>query len=67
MRNPNRIDVFCQKLADHWKKVPDWRFGQLLDNVIGFHRGDPFYWEDDRTMQVFDDFFNTYTEPGDDA
>ena len=35
MRDPNRIDKYCERLAAMWKKVPDWRFGQLLSNLLG--------------------------------
>lgn len=34
MRDPNRIDKFCDKLKEIWKTVPDWRFGQLMCNAI---------------------------------
>ena len=26
VRDPKRIDKFCWRLAEAWKKVPDWRF-----------------------------------------
>ena len=33
MRDPNRIDKFCNELAAIWKSnAPDWRFGQLMSN-----------------------------------
>lgn len=35
MRNPNRIDVFCDELKAMWHRVPDWRFGQLMMNFFG--------------------------------
>lgn len=50
MRDPNRIDVFCSELAAVWHKVPDWRFGQLVANVLG---RDPFYIEDEDAMAFF--------------
>ena len=50
MRDPNRIDVFCAELAAIWHKVPDWRFGQLVTNVLG---RDPFYIEDEDAMSFF--------------
>ena len=50
MRDPNRIYEFCNELAEIWSKVPDWRFGQLVINVLG---PDPFYMEDDRAMKCF--------------
>ena len=29
MRDPERIDKFCERLAKAWENYPDWRFGQL--------------------------------------
>lgn len=43
MRDPKRIDKFCQRLAVLWKIVPDWRFGQLIVNVLGSMDRDPFF------------------------
>ena len=50
MRDKNRIYEFCNELAEIWSKVPDWRFGQLVINVLGPY---PFYMEDDRAMKCF--------------
>lgn len=33
MRDPKRIDEFCDLLKEIWKRVPDWRFGQLISNL----------------------------------
>lgn len=49
MRDPNRIDEFCAALAAVWHKVPDWRFGELVANVLGV---DPFYVEDEDAMTL---------------
>ena len=61
MRNPNRIDTFCQELAALWHTVPDWRFGQLISNVLGEYVGqeqkDPFFTEDKEMMEFFKKFF----------
>lgn len=35
MRNPNRINKFCEELRKMWHRVPDWRFGQLMSNFLG--------------------------------
>jgi hypothetical protein len=35
MRNKNRIPKFLKELEKYWQKVPDWRFGQLISNVLG--------------------------------
>jgi len=50
-RDPKRIRNFCNQLADIWEsECPDWRFGQLITNVI---TRDPFYIEDDEMMECF--------------
>lgn len=50
MRDPNRIDDFCEVLKEQWHKVPDWRFGQLISNFLGQvyadTKKDPFFIED---------------------
>jgi len=51
MRDPNRIDKFCDELKTMWHKVPDWRFGQFILNMERACRvntgKDVFYLEDD--------------------
>lgn len=34
MKNPNRIDAYIELLRKEWKKHPDLRFGQLVDNLV---------------------------------
>lgn len=37
MRNAARIVPFMTKLTHMWQQyVPDWRFGQLMSNFLGF-------------------------------
>ena len=36
MRNPARIDEFCEELRKMWHKNPDQRFGQLMSNFLGY-------------------------------
>ena len=57
MRNPDRIDQFLERLGKVWKKVPDWRFGQLMVNVLNSMPKDPFFPEDDEMIKYFEDFF----------
>lgn len=58
MRNPDRIDSFCKELAKIWKnKAPDWRFGQLVCNVYGEAKRDPFFYEEDESIELFKKFF----------
>lgn len=50
MRDINRIDAFCAKLAEIWKKVPDLRFFQLM--AIVTEKNDLFYTEDDQALTM---------------
>lgn len=56
MRDPKRIHKFCNELADIWEaNCPDWRFGQLLVNVID---RDPFYLEEHDMLRLFREYFH---------
>jgi len=60
MRDINRIDKFCNELAEIWKKVPDWSFGQLMNNVLGQMQSegkDIFFPEEDEMIKYFRDYF----------
>ena len=59
MRNPNRIYEILNLLRRGWEKVPDWRLGQLIENLkryIGID--DLFYIEDDKMIECIIDFFD---------
>jgi len=59
MRDINRIDTFCTELAEIWKtNAPDWRFGQLMVNVLNSMPKDPFFPEEDEMLQFFKDYFS---------
>lgn len=57
MRDPNRIDRFCDEMKSVWHCVPDWRFGQLIINLLDAYKQetgwDFFYKEDDDLMEFF--------------
>lgn len=55
-RDINRIEPFLKRLEIVWKKHPDWRFGQLLENTL-IYTGDPFYIEDEEMIQIFEKLF----------
>lgn len=57
MRNPERINEFCTELAKQWHKVPDWRFGQFISNVLGAYPGDIFFPEDDEMLDFIQNYF----------
>lgn len=51
MRDPNRIDMFCARIAAAWKEnCPDMRFGQFIMNAFGDLGKDPFFPEDDEMI-----------------
>lgn len=61
MRDIKRIRKFCNELADIWEEYcPDWRFGQLMCNVLGEMSAekDPFFPEEKEMMDYFKKFFN---------
>ena len=35
MRDINRIAVYMERLKEQWERVPDWRFGQFMVNILG--------------------------------
>lgn len=59
MRDIKRIRKFCNELADIWEEYcPDWRFGQLICNVFGTMRIDPFFPEEKEMIEYFKQFFD---------
>lgn len=59
MRDPNRIPEIMTLLQNGWERVPDWRLGQLIENLkryIGVD--DLFYVEDDKMIESIIDFFD---------
>ena len=61
MRDPARIDIFCDELAYIWRHYfPDWRFGQLICNLQSFARQDLFYVEEDEFYTLLDKFVLKY-------
>ena len=62
VRDPNRIDNFCRMLSYYWHRVPDWRFGQLISNVLGAYQEethkDIFFPEDHEFLEFFDKYFS---------
>lgn len=70
MRDPKRIDEFCDLLKKIWKRVPDWRFGQLISNLgkqLEWTPGGFFYAEDEefmnelaRILAKFNEYENKY-------
>lgn len=56
MRDPQRLNEFYSELrVIHQTQCPDWRFGQMIVNVLG--DTDPFYWEEEKTLEAFRKYF----------
>ena len=51
MRDIDRIDKVCEVLAHAWKRVPDMRFMQLIDNFQAWLGNDGFYLEEDGFLE----------------
>ena len=59
MRDIRRIERIIDKLRLYWMEVPDWRFGQLIENLKRYSgKYDLFYVEDDQFEQILDGFFS---------
>lgn len=61
MRDPNRLDEFYKTMcAIHKKTFPDWRFGQLMSNFLGWYmyekKQDPFFPEEDTLLAAFKEY-----------
>lgn len=57
MRDPKRITLLLTELSEQWKKFPDWRFGQLIENIKRFYGVDDlFFIEDDKMLELIKDF-----------
>ena len=62
MRDPKRIQAFCNRLARAWEVVPDWRFGQFMMNVLGemnYGGRDPFSPEEDEMIAFIENYVAT--------
>jgi hypothetical protein len=57
VRKVERIPKFLKELVKYWQKVPDWRFGQLVSNVFGTCERDPFFYEENEMLEIFEKFF----------
>lgn len=59
MRNPDRIPEIITLLQLGWQKVPDWRLGQLIENLKRYiGTDDLFYIEDDKMIENIRDYFD---------
>lgn len=57
MRDIKRLAPILNELTEIWYTVPDWRFGQLIENFKRFTEvEDLFYVEDDKMLEVLKRF-----------
>ncbi len=66
MRDPNRLDDFYKEMGElHAKYLPDWRFGQLIQNFLGWHyqkyKTDVFYIEENKMLERFKAYISEMT------
>lgn len=63
MRDPNRIPKYCNELQKIWKKVPDWRFGQLMMNFLSdIEPALAFYMEDEEFLKLLNDYIENWSK-----
>lgn len=64
MRDPNRLDSFYDTMKIiHKTCFPDWRFGQLMMNFLGWvqtEKQDPFFPEDSVMIEYLKEYCQTY-------
>lgn len=64
VRDPKRIAPFLADLGTIWANCcPDWRFGQIVENVFGEMDYVPFMLEEDRMIEEFAKYFKVDTNP----
>lgn len=63
MRDVSRIPRITEVLEDIWRRVPQWRLGQLIENIKAFSgKDDLFYIEDDEMENILKEIFGKIEE-----
>jgi hypothetical protein len=57
MRNINRIKPFLERIEEVWKKYPDLRFGQLINNIFEHQPTLFYYLEDFEIIEIIEEFY----------
>lgn len=61
MRDPKRIKPLLAEIEKQWERFPDWRFGQLIENMKRFYDiNDLFYIEDDKMLKLIENFMRKF-------
>lgn len=50
-RDPERIDEVLFLLSSYWKKNPDLRLGQIIENIASRSNSHAFYMEDSKVIE----------------
>ena len=57
MRDPKRMKPLLIEIEKQWENFPDWRLGQLIENIKRFYNiDDLFYIEDDEMLKLIENF-----------
>lgn len=63
MRDPKRLDNFYDTMKKiHQEKLPDWRFGQLMENFLGWLAQQNemyFYLGDAQMLRYFEEYVDS--------
>lgn len=63
MRDVKRIKPFLERIEEVWTNhFPDWRFGQLMNNLQRYAENDLFYYEEDALIELLDKFVKEYSQ-----
>ena len=63
MRDVSRIPRIISVLEDIWRRAPQWRLGQLIENIKAFSgKDDLFYVEDDEMENILKEIFGKIEE-----
>ena len=66
MRKPERLEEFYRQIKNaHQTFFPDWRFGQLMINFLGWlsQKVEPFFPEEDEMLEYIKQFSAGLKEP----
>jgi hypothetical protein len=59
-RSPDRIPDVMSAIQGVWARFPDWRFGQLISNIMDYSTKKQFFIEDNDFMLALDLFFKEH-------
>lgn len=46
-------EKFLKEILKYWNRVPDYRFGQIMYNVLCASDTDPFFLSDEAILELF--------------